>query len=169
MTILQGFLAQSIDVETLEIRALEVTSNSVGDAPVLPCSLAQIPVTEPIASVSGEGAYDTKDCHAAIADREAVALVPTCRNGKPWKEATAGAQARKETLRATRCLGRTIRKKWSGYYRRSLVETKVLCFKRLGERIMVRDFDRQVAEIHIRAALLNRFTRLGTPITVHTP
>jgi len=36
----------------------------------------------------------------------------------------------------------------------------------LGERISARDFDRQVAELQIRAALLNRFTQLGTPRTV---
>jgi hypothetical protein len=30
---------------------------------------------------------------------------------------------------------------------------------------MVRDFDRQVAELHVRVAVLNRFTALGTPVT----
>jgi len=40
------------------------------------------------------------------------------------------------------------------------------CFKLLGERVMTRAFDRQVAELQIRAAILNRFTRLGTPTTV---
>jgi hypothetical protein len=38
--------------------------------------------------------------------------------------------------------------------------------KMLGERIIARDFDRQVAELQVRAAVLNRFTRLGTPVTV---
>ena len=36
------------------------------------------------------------------------------------------------------------------------------CFKLLGERVMARDLDRQVAELQVRAAILNRFTRLGT-------
>jgi hypothetical protein len=36
------------------------------------------------------------------------------------------------------------------------------CFKLLGECVMARDFDRQVAELQVRAAILNRFTRLGT-------
>ena len=35
-------------------------------------------------------------------------------------------------------------------------------FKLLGERVVARDFDRQVAELQIRAAILNRFTPLGT-------
>ena len=36
----------------------------------------------------------------------------------------------------------------------------------VGERVMARDFDRQVAELQVRAAILNRFTQLGTPVTV---
>jgi hypothetical protein len=39
-------------------------------------------------------------------------------------------------------LGRKIWKKWTGYYRRSIVETKMRWFKLLGERVMARDFDR---------------------------
>ena len=39
------------------------------------------------------------------------------------------------------------------------------CFKLLGERVMARAFDRQVAELQIRAAILNRVTALGTPQT----
>ena len=155
-----------IDAQTLEIRAFEVTDNAEGDAPMLPDLLSQIPADEPIISVSGDGAYDTKGCHAAIAARGAAAIIPTRKNGQPWKENTAGAKARNEILRATRHLGRMIWKKWSAYHRRSLVETKMRCFKLLGERVMARDFDRQVAELQVRAALLNRFTRLGTPVTV---
>ena len=69
-------------------------------------------------------------------------------------------------MRATRRLGRSIWKKWSGYHRRSLVETKMGCFKRLGARVMARDFERQVTQLQIRASILNRFTSLGTPQTV---
>jgi len=32
----------------------------------------------------------------------------------------------------------------------------------LGERVTARDFGRQVAELQIRAAILNRFTAPGT-------
>ncbi len=73
---------------------------------------------------------------------------------------------RNEILRATQRLGSAIWKRWSGYHRRSLVETKMRCVKLMGERVMVRDFDRQVAELQVRAAILNRFTQLGTPETV---
>ena len=82
------------------------------------------------------------------------------RARKPW------ASSRNEALRACQRLGRRIWKKWSGYHRRSLVETKMNCFKRLGERVMARTFERQVTELHIRVALLNRFSQLGHPVTV---
>jgi hypothetical protein len=49
---------------------------------------------------------------------------------------------------------------------RSWLETKMRCFKLLGERVTARDFDRQVAELSLRAAIVYRFTRLGTPTAV---
>ena len=158
-----------IDAETPEIRAIEVTSNRVGDAQVLPALLNQIPRDEPIDSVSGDGAYDTQKSYKAIAERDAQAIIPARKNGAPWKENIPSANARNETLRTTQRLGRAIWKTWSGDHRRSLVETKMRCFKLLGERVNARLFSSQVAELQIRAALLNRFTQLGTPITVAIP
>ena len=154
-----------IDAETLEIRAIEVTGSRVGDAPMLPDLLDQIPGDQPIGIVTADGAYDTRACHAAVAERGAAAVIPPRRNGKPWKEHTAGATARNEALRSCRRFGRAIWKRWTGYHRRSLAEAKMRCLKLLGERVMSRDFNRQVAELQIRAAILNRFTALGTPLT----
>jgi DNA repair photolyase len=39
------------------------------------------------------------------------------------------------------------------------------CIKLLGQSLMARDFERQVAEIQIRIAILNRYTALGIPVT----
>jgi hypothetical protein len=158
-----------VDAQTLDIRdieAIEATNNAIGDAPMLPQLLAQIPENELLHSVSADGAYDTKACHEAIAHRHATAIIPTRRNAKPWTVSRAGARARNDILRATQKLGRSIWKKWSGYHRRSLVETTMGCFKRLGERVMARDFERQVTELQVRVSILNRFTQLGTPETV---
>ena len=88
-----------IDEETLEIRAVEVTSSNVGDAPMLPDLLAQLPPDQEIATVTADGAYDTRACHDAIADRGAAAIIPPRRNARPWKPDTAGARARNEILR----------------------------------------------------------------------
>ena len=57
-----------IDAETLEIRAIEVTDNRIGDAPMMLELLTQIPVTEVVAKVSSDGAYDTmRSRHGAAA------------------------------------------------------------------------------------------------------
>jgi len=39
------------------------------------------------------------------------------------------------------------------------------CVKLLGQVLMARDFDRQVAELQVQIAVLNRYTALGIPIT----
>lgn len=158
-----------IDAKTLEIRAVEVTDNSIGDAEVLPGLLDQIPPDEPIANVTGDGAYDTKGCHEAIAKRGAQAVIPPRKNGQLWKPSLVGALARNEALKACWRFGWKLWKRLSGYHIRSLVETKMHCIKRLGERVMARTFERQVVELHVRVGLLNRFLKLGRPITVRVP
>ena len=154
-----------IDEQTLEIRAVEFTTSDVGDAPILPELLDQIPPDQQIASVTADGAFDTRKCHEAIAERGAVAIIPPRRNAKPCKPDTPGAIARNEALRASKRFGRTIWRRWSGYHRRSRVETKMHCVKLLGQRLAARDFDRQVAESQTRVAVLNGFTALGIPVT----
>jgi hypothetical protein len=52
---------------------------------------------------------------------------------------------------ASRQFRRAIWRQWSGYYRWSRVATKMRCFKGLGERIVSRDFESQIAQLHIRA------------------
>ncbi len=39
------------------------------------------------------------------------------------------------------------------------------CVKLLGQRLMARDFDRQVAELLVRIAVPNGYTALGIPVT----
>ena len=103
---------------------------------------------------------------SASTGRGADAVIPVRRNGQPWAKGGPGVDARNEALLATKRLGRTIWKKWSGYHRRSLVETKMHCFKLLGQRVVARTFDRQVTELKVRAAILNRFSEIGKPVTV---
>lgn len=150
-----------IDAQTLEISAIEVTSNAIGDAPMLLELVAQIAADERIESVCADGAYDTRGCLDAIAERQAIAVIPPRKNASRWKKSNAGSAHRNEAIRACKRLGRSVWKKWSSYHRRSLVETKMHCFKRLGERVTARTFERQVVELHISVALLNRFSQIG--------
>ena len=87
---------------------------------MLPELLDQILADQEVGSVTADGAYDTRNCHDAIADRGAHAIVPPRRNAKPWKTVTAGALAivlgpmadngssRNEALRASKYLGRAL-------------------------------------------------------------
>ena len=62
-----------------------MTSSSIGDAPILPDLLEQIPSDEEIGTVTADGAYDTRKCHDAIAARNAHAVIPPRKNAKLWK------------------------------------------------------------------------------------
>ena len=44
--------------DILEVRAVEVTTSNVGDAPMLPGLLDQIPSDQSVGSVTADGAYD---------------------------------------------------------------------------------------------------------------
>ena len=83
-----------IDAETLEIRAIEITGSRIGDAPMLPDLLNQIPADQPLGRVTADGAYDTRRCHAALADRGAVAVR---RANRPWTVSRSASPRRART------------------------------------------------------------------------
>jgi hypothetical protein len=124
-----------------------------------------------------DGTYDTRKCHDAIAARNAHAVIPSRKNAKLWKHDTPGARARNEAVRASKYLGSALRRQ------DNIAETTLRqpsrdhaphnpagqwmhCVKLPGQRLSARDFDRQVAEIQIRDAILNGFTALDIPSTV---
>lgn len=154
-----------IDAKTLQIRAVQLTTNNVSDSQVLDDLINQILREEKIDSVYADGAYDTKYCRQIIVGRQAHAVIPPRKNAKPWKDKKFHSLERNELLRTIKRLGRTIWKNWSGYHRRSLVETKMHCIKLLGDKLSAKHFSSQVNEIHARITVLNKFTELGRPHT----
>ncbi len=109
----------AMDPATSDIRAMEFTSSSAGpsrglqanhcraaDDPILPELLGQIPDDEQIGTVTADGAYDTRRCHATITGRQAIPIIPIRKNGRAWKEDCPAAKARNEALRATKRFGR---------------------------------------------------------------
>ncbi len=62
-----------------------VDKSQFGDAPVVPDLIGQIPMAESIGSVTADGAYDTRRCHDAIADRGDHAVIPPRRNDEPCR------------------------------------------------------------------------------------
>ena len=75
-----------IDAETLQIRAVQLTTNNISDSQVLGDLLDQIPPDEPIDSVYTDRAYGTKCFRQVISDRQAHAVIPPRKNAKPWKD-----------------------------------------------------------------------------------
>ena len=151
--------------ETQEIRAVEVIGRSIGDAPMLPDLLDQIPPDEEIGSVTGDSACDTRIYHDAIAAGNAHTVIPPRENAKLCKPDTPGARARNEAVRSSKYLGRALWRQVTGYHRRSRVETKMNRIKLLGQRLSGRNFDRRISGIQICAAILDGFTALGIPKT----
>ena len=96
-------------------RAVAFTSGDDGDSPVLPGLPAQIPEGEQSGTMTADEACDTRRDHTAIIEREAMAIIPVRKNGRPWKEDCRAARARNETLRVTRHRGRAFCKRWTGY------------------------------------------------------
>ena len=120
-----------IDAHTLQMRAICVTSNNVSDAAVIPDSLEQLPEDERLECLTGDGAYDTQPVYEAVAKRGALAVILPRKNARIRKGSVF--MHRNTAIAACRRLGRRLWKRWSGYHRRSLVETKMHCIKRLGD------------------------------------
>ena len=102
-----------LDEHTLEIRAVEVTGNTIGDAPVLPDLLSRTAPDRETGSVTADGAYDTGKCHKAITARNASnasAVIAPRKNAKLWQPDTPGARAPKEALRCSKYPGRALAK-----------------------------------------------------------
>ncbi len=116
--------------------------------------------------------------YGAIAARDAQAVIPPRKNAKLWKPPSracwhalsdsvyARSKGERPSGPSLKYLGRALWRQLTAHHHRSRVETKMHCVKLLGQRLSARDFDRQVAEIRIRAAFLNCFTALGIPETV---
>lgn len=64
----------AMDTATSGIRAIEFTTSSDGDSPVLPELLDQIPDGEEIGTVNTDGAYETRFCPVAILGRQVTAI-----------------------------------------------------------------------------------------------
>ncbi len=169
----------------MDVRAVEITGSGVGDAPMLPGPLSQIPADEPVAPVTaplgimlrmtlpGSGwrlrwprllrrhhrPWSGSD-HPAPPERKAL------EDGQPRGGSEERGPARHRAPRPN-ALAQLVRLPSTEPRRDQdeLHEPKVREAKLLGQRRMSRDFDRQTAELQVRIAILNRFTAPGIPVT----
>ncbi|HCG8570544.1 TPA: IS5 family transposase, partial [Vibrio parahaemolyticus] len=73
----------AVDTSTHEVVAAELSLSNVTDAEVLPNLLKQ--TRRRIIEISGDGAYDTRDCHDAIRFKRAVPLIPPREGAAFWE------------------------------------------------------------------------------------
>ena len=120
-----------MDAETGRIEAVELTTSEVDDGSRVGSLLDQ--VASPVASFTGDGAYDREDVYGAVAERhpEAAVVVPPRKDAVPSGAAETEPTRRDRHLRCIAERGRLGWQEASGYDRRALVEAAVSRYKRV--------------------------------------
>jgi len=115
-----------------------------------------------VREVLGDGAYDFQDCYRAVHARGARAAVPPKQGARV--RGAPELRGRGAAVRRSREVGKDEWKRESGYHRRSLAETAMMRLKTIfSDRLRAREWKRQVTELRVRCAALNRVTELGMP------
>jgi Transposase DDE domain len=156
-----------VDADTGRIEAVELTTQDADDASRVGPLLDQ--VDGPIASLTGDGAYDRADVYGAVAERhpEAAVVVPPRRDAVPSAAAETAPTQRDRHLRLIAEHGRLGWQKASGYNRRALAEAAMSRYKRvIGDALRSRADRRQATEVAIGVHVLNRMLGLGRPESV---
>src|ERR1051325_7037438 len=120
-----------VDADTGRIVASELTTNDVDDGSQVGPLLNQ--VTDPVASFTGDGAYDQDGVSRSVAERhpEARVIVPPRSGAVPSKTAETAPTQRDQHVQLIAERGCMGWQKVSGYNRRALVEATISRFKRV--------------------------------------
>ncbi len=152
------------DADTGRVVASVLTSRDADDGSQVGPLLDQ--ADGPVASFTGDGAFDRDDVYAAVAARhpDAGVIVPPRSSAVPSEAALTVPTRRDLHLRCIAERGRMGWQKASGYNRRALVEADVSRWKRvIGDGLRFRTDGRQATEVAIAADVLNRMLELGRP------
>ena len=149
-----------------EIVASDLTGRRTHDSTQVPTLLEQI--DQPLASVSADGAYDTRAVYEAAQERgegRAVrVLIPPVRDAQLSPRPSAALRERNLNIRSIRALGRREWHTHSGYSKRALVENTVYRYKTIiGRCTRSRTSDGQRVEVQLACKILNTMTHLGMP------
>jgi hypothetical protein len=152
------------DADTGRIVASALTDKDVDDGSQVGPLLDQ--VAGPVASFTGDGAYDRDDVYAGVAARhpDADVIVPPRSGAVPSADAETAPTRRDVHVR---CIAERGRMGWqtaSGYGWRALVEADISRWKRvIGDGLRFQTDGRQATEVAIAADALNRMLELGRP------
>ena len=127
-----------VDASTGEIVASDLTARRTHDCTQVPALLEQI--ADSIASVSADGAYDTKAVYEAAHEhgggRAVRVLIPPGRDAQLSPMPSVALRERNRNIRSIRELGRREWHRSSGYSKRSMVENTVFRYKTIIGRSM---------------------------------
>jgi hypothetical protein len=152
------------DADTGRIVASELTDKDADDGSRTGPLLDRI--NGPVASFTGDGAYDRDDVYAEVAARhpDAAVVVPPRSGAVPSDTAEAAPTQRDRHLRVIAERGRMGWQKASGYNWRALVESDISRWKRvIGDGLRFQTDGRQATEVAIAVDALNRMLDLGRP------
>jgi Transposase DDE domain len=153
-----------VDADTGEIVAADLTSHDVDDGSQIGPLLDQ--VERPVASFTGDGAFDRDDVYGEVAARHpgATIIVPPRSSAVPSGAADTAPTQRDKHLQLIAERGRMHWQKASGYNDRALVEADISRYKRvIGDTLRSRTDARQATEVVIAVRALNRMLELGRP------
>ena len=160
----------AFDESTSEILAIETTLNDKSDGQMLPDLLDAI--EGEIEQVSADGGYDHRGCYDAIRKRKAKVAIPPRIDAVIWQHGNCKAEPhpRDENLRYIRKKSRSRWKKDSNYHRRSISETGMFRFKStFGSQAFSHTFANQVAEVKVKAKILNKMIHIAKPDSYAIP
>lgn len=123
-------------------------------------------VEGPVASFSGDGAYDRDDVYAGVTARhsDANVIIPPRSGAVPSDTAETAPTQRDRHLPLIAERGRMGWQRTSGYNFRALVEADIARWKRvIGDGLRSRTQGRQATEVATAAGVLNRMLELGRP------
>ncbi len=153
-----------VDAGTGRIVASTLTPKGVDDASQAGPLLDQ--VTGPVASFTGDGAYDQDRVYAGVAERhpEADVVVPPRATAVPSDTAESAPTQRDRHLQSIAEHGRMAWQNTSGYNRRARVEATMNRWKQvIGDELRAHTDERRATEVAVAVHALNRMLELGRP------
>jgi hypothetical protein len=152
------------DADTGQIVAATLSTHDVDDGSQVGPLLDQ--VDGPIASFTGDGAYDQDGVYASVSERhpEAAVIVPPRATAVPSRTAESEPTQRDRHLQLIAERGRMAWQIASGYTKRAKAEAAIGRWKQvIGDRLRAHTDERRATEVDVAVHVLNRMLDLGRP------
>src|SRR3954447_24847453 len=153
-----------VDADTGQIVAATLTTPEVDDGSQAGPLLDQ--VAGPVASFTGDGAYDQDGVYASVAQRhpEAEVIAPPRATAVPSETAESAPTQRDRHLQHIAEHGRMAWQTASGYTKRARAEAAIGRWKQvIGDRLRAHTDERRATEVDVAVYVLNLMQELGRP------